>query len=242
MVLFNEAGEGGGPRYAVYIRQTDGSPAIRLGEGNALSLSPDGKWAMARLNTSPSPLILLPTGVGEMRPVKSDGLNHAAAAWLPEGKHIVFSGIEAGHGIRLYLEAIEDGKPKAISGEGVGSSIVLSPAGDSVADIGPDRKIYLYPLAGGDPRPVPGIEPSEVPTGWSEDGRELFVMVRGEIPARVFRVDIATGKRTLWRSLEPADSAGIDTIGRVNLSRDTKSYIYSYVRTLSDLYMVDGLK
>jgi hypothetical protein len=70
----------------------------------------------------------------------------------------------------------------------------------------------------------------------------LFVIQRGEVPARVFRVNVVTGKRELWKSMEPADSAGIDTIGRVNLSRDTKSYVYSYVRTLSDLYLVEGLK
>jgi Tol biopolymer transport system component len=111
-----------------------------------------------------------------------------------------------------------------------------------VADLGPDRKIYVYPIAGGEPRLIPGVAPSEVPTGWSPDGHELFVILRGDIPAHVYRVDIATGKRTLWKTLEPADSAGIDTIGRVNLSLDTKSYVYSYVRTLSDLYLVQGLK
>jgi Tol biopolymer transport system component len=241
-ILFQEAGEGGGPKYAVYIRKTDGSPAIRLGEGSGIALSPDGKWALARLNTTPAPFVLLPTGVGEMKPVKDDGLNHTSAAWLPDGDHIVFSGIESGHGMRLYVESLTDGKPKPITGEGVGPSPILSPKGDLIADTGPDRKTYLYSVAGGDPRLAPGVEPTEVPTGWSADGTELFVILRGEIPARVFRVDIATGKRTLWKSLEPADSAGIDTIGRVNLSLDTKSYVYSYVRTLSDLYLVEGLK
>ena len=241
-ILFQEAGEGGGPRYAVYIRNTDGSPAIRLGEGSGIALSPDGKWALARQNTNPAPLTLLPTGVGEIKQIKDDGLNHTGAASLSDGTQIVFSGIEAGHGMRLYVESLSDGKARAISGEGVGAAPILSPKGDLVADIGPDRKIYVYPLAGGDPRLVPGTEPSEVPTGWSEDGRELFVIFRGEIPARVSRVDIVTGKRTLWKTLEPADSAGIDTIGRVMLSRDNKSYVYSYVRTLSDLYMVEGLK
>ncbi|MGA8441049.1 MAG: protein kinase [Candidatus Sulfotelmatobacter sp.] len=242
MILFQEAGEGGGPRYAIYIRKTDGSPAIRLGEGSGMALSPDGKWALARQNTNPAPLIILPTGVGEMRPVKDDGLNHTGAAWLPDGDHIVFSGIEAGHGMRLYVESLSDGRPKPITEEGVGASVILSPKGDLVADSGPDRKIYLYSTAGGEPRAVPGTEMSEVPTGWSSDGRELFVIVRGQIPAQVFRVDIATGKRSLWKALEPADSAGIDTLGRVLLSSDNKSYIYSYVRTLSDLYLVEGLK
>jgi len=241
-ILFQEAGEGGGPRYAVYIRKTDGSPAIRLGEGSGMALSRDGKWALARQNTNPSHLTILPTGVGEMKPVKDDGLNHTGAAWLPDGDHIVFSGIDAGHGMRLYIESLSDGKPKAVSSEGVGSSIILSPQGDFVADTGPDRKLYLYPVAGGEPRLVPGVEPTEVPTGWSADGREIFVVQRGEIPSQVTRIDISTGKRTLWKSVEPADSAGIDTIGRVLLSQDTKSYVYSYVRTLSDLYLVEGLK
>jgi len=242
MILFQEAGEGGGPKYAIYIRKTDGSPAIRLGEGSGMALSPDGKWALARQNTNPAPLIILPTGVGEMRPVKDDGLNHTGSAWLPDGDHIVFSGIEAGHGMRLYVESLSDGKPKPISEEGVGASVILSPKGDLVADTGSDRKIYLYSTAGGEPRAVPGTEESEVPTGWSADGQELFVIVRGQIPAQVFRVDLATGKRTMWKALEPADSAGIDTLGRVLLSSDNQSYVYSYVRTLSDLYLVEGLK
>jgi serine/threonine protein kinase len=241
-ILFQEAGEGGGPKYAVYIRKTDGSPAIRLGEGSGIALSPDGKWALARQNLNPAPFVLLPTGVGEAQPLKDDGLNHSGAAWLPDAERIVFSAIEPGHGMRLYVGSIRDGRPKAISGEGVGSVPVLSPKGDLVADTGPDRKIYVYPIAGGEPRLVPGIAESEVPTGWSPDGREIFVILRGEIPARVFRVDVASGKRTLWKSLEPADSAGIDTLGRINLSQDTKSYVYSYVRTLSDLYLVEGLK
>jgi len=67
-------------------------------------------------------------------------------------------------------------------------------------------------------------------------------MARGQIPAQVFRVDVATGQRTFWKSVEPADPAGIDTIGRVLVSADGKSYVYGYNRTLSDLYLVQGLK
>jgi eukaryotic-like serine/threonine-protein kinase len=241
-VLFQEAGEGGGPKYAIYLRNTDGSPAIRLGEGSGLSLSPDGKLALARLNQTPAPLVLMPTGVGEMHPTKDDGLNHSAASWLPDGKRVVFTGTEPGHGVRLYLESLDDGKAHPISGEGFAAGFVLSPNGELVATVGPDRKIYLYPIGGGEPRLVPAVQAEEAPTGWSADGRALYVIRRGEIPALVFRIDLASGERTLWKRLEPADSAGIDTIGRVLMSADTKAYVYSYVRTLSDLYLVEGLK
>ena len=241
-ILFQEAGEGGGPKYAVYLRNTDGSPAIRLGEGSGMGLSPDGKWALSRFNVSPSPLVLYPTGVGEMQRLKDDGLNHITGAFLPDGKRFVFSGTEPGHGIRFYWESLDEGKAHAFSPEGVGSGLALSWDGRFVAGRGPDQKTYLYPVEGGDPKPVPGLEPGEFSTAWSADGRSIFVLGHGQVPAQVYRVDIATGQRTFWKSVEPADSAGIDTIGRVVMSADNKAYVYNYVRTLSDLYLVQGLK
>jgi eukaryotic-like serine/threonine-protein kinase len=241
MILFQESGEGGGPHYAVYLRNTDGSPAIRLGEGTGLSLSPDGQWALSRLNVVPSPLVLYPTGVGEMKQLKNDGLNHTTAAFLPDGKRFVFTGTEPGHGARLYVESLEDAKPRTISMEGVRSN-VLSPDGRFVAARGPDDKVYLFPVAEGEPKLVAGVQPGEFPTSWSADGRSIYVIARGQIPAQVFRVDVATGQRTAWRSLEPADAAGIDTIRGVLISSDDKAYVYGYSRTLSDLYLVQGLK
>ena len=246
IILFFESGEGGGPKYAVYLRNTDGSPAIRLGEGSGLSLSPDGKWALSRLNVVPSKLVLYPTGVGDVKQLNDDGLNHMAGAFLPDGKRFVFTGNEQGHGARLYQESMEDAKPhpfsmEGVTGVGVGG-LVLSPDGQFVALRGPDQQIYLFPVNGGDPKLIAGTEPGEYPTSFSSDGRALFLITRGQIPAHVFRVDIGSGQRAFWRSFEPADSAGIDTIRGVELSADNKSYVYGYTRTLSDLYLVQGLK
>jgi serine/threonine protein kinase/Tol biopolymer transport system component len=242
MILFQEAGEGGGPKYAVYLRNTDGSPAIRLGEGSGMALSPDGKWALSRLNVTPSPVVLYPTGVGEAKTPKGDGLNHIRGAYLPDGQRIVFAGTEPGHGVRLYWESLDDAKPHAFSPEGTSSAIVVSPDGEWVAGRGPDLKTYLYPVNGGEPKLVPGMQPGERATAWSADGRSVFVISGGQVPAQIFRVDLATGQRTFWKSVEPADSAGIATISGILMSRDNKAYVYSYVRTLSDLYLVQGLK
>ena len=241
-VLFGETGEGGGPKYAVYLRKTDGSPAIRLSDGIGLGLSPDGKWALTRPNTVPAPLMLQPTGVGEASPLSHDSINHLWARWLPDGKHIVFSGNEPGHGFRFYLESPEESKPHPISPEGVNPSVVISPNGDFVASMGPDHKTYLYPVHGGEPVLVPGTETDEIPTGWSADGRSVYVFRFGEIPAKVFQVELSTGKRKLWKELVPADAAGIDTIRGITLTPDARAYVYGYIRTLSDLYLVDGLK
>ncbi|MFZ0285076.1 MAG: hypothetical protein WAL32_07580, partial [Terriglobales bacterium] len=99
-----------------------------------------------------------------------------------------------------------------------------------------------YPVAGGEPVPVHGAEPDEAPTGWSADGHSLYVFRFGEIPAKIYELEWSSGKRKLWKELVPADAAGIDTIRGVTISRDSKAYIYGYIRTLSDLYLVEGLK
>ena len=102
--------------------------------------------------------------------------------------------------------------------------------------------MYLYPVAGGDPVLVPGAQPDEVPTGWSADGRSIYVFRFGEIPARVFQLELSSGHRKLWKELVPADAAGIDTIRGITITPDARSYVYGYIRTLSDLYLVEGLK
>ncbi|HZD33399.1 MAG TPA: hypothetical protein VE779_17270, partial [Candidatus Angelobacter sp.] len=241
-MLFSESGEGGGPRYAVFLRKTDGSPAIRLSEGSALALSADGKSAMVRPNTPPAPLLQLPTGVGESKVLFQDSINHLSAGWLPDGKQVVFSGSEPDHGFRFYVQTVGDSKPRPISPEGVSTAVVLSPQGNSVASAGPDGRIYLYPVAGGDPVVVPGTEAGEVPTGWAADGKSLYVYKFGDVPAKVFLINVTTGDRKPWKQLSPADSAGIDTIRGINISSDGTSYVYGYIRNLSDLYLVEGLK
>src|SRR5437879_2527267 len=43
-LVSTETGEGSGATPSVYVRKTDGSPAVRLGDGSAIALSPDGRW------------------------------------------------------------------------------------------------------------------------------------------------------------------------------------------------------
>jgi hypothetical protein len=105
--------------------------------------------------------------------------------------------------------------------------------------IGPDRKTYLYPLAGGEPTVVPGIEVNDVVAGFVSDSRSVFVYRRGELPTNVSRLDVTTGQRTPWRSLFPADPGGVGTMSPIP-SPSGDSYVYSYERTLSDLYLSEG--
>jgi serine/threonine protein kinase len=107
---------------------------------------------------------------------------------------------------------------------------------------GADGLAYLYSLTGGPTKTVPDFQQGEQPIEWSADGKSLYVYRPGEFPAKVSQLDLTTGKRTLWRSLAPADPAGVSQIGPIVMTPDGTSYIYGYHRTLSDLYLVEGLK
>ncbi len=250
-LLFDEEGGGGsldysksgGLSYAVYIRKTDGSPAVLLGEGGAVALSPDGKSVIAQTQDSPSQLRLLTTGAGEARELSKDSVNHSWAKWFPDGKRILFTGNEPGKGVRLYVYEPSTGKREPISPEGVnGTSFAISGDSQWVAAIGPDQKGYLYPVNGGDPRLIPGFNAGELPITWSSDNHSLYVYQPGELPARVDRLDLQTGKRAFWKQLMPTDPAGVETIGPILMTPDAQTCVFGYHRMLADLYLVEGLK
>jgi len=250
-LLFDEEGGGGslaysksgGYTYGVYIRSTDGSPAVLLGEGSALALSPDGKWAITQTQVSPAQLRLLPTGAGQAKDLTNDTVNHNWAHWFADGKRILFSGNEAEKGEKLYVLEVATGKARAITPEGVnGNSFSISPDSQWVAAIGPDQHDYLYPVEGGEPRLIPGASQDEQPITWSADARFLYVYQPGELPAHVYRIEIKSGQRTLWKDLMPTDPAGVENIGPILLTPDAKTCVFGYHRNLADLYLVEGLK
>jgi eukaryotic-like serine/threonine-protein kinase len=241
-VLFTEGGEGGGAGYSVYVRKTDGSPAVRIGEGFGQTLSPDGKWAVVILHAATDPqLAVYPTGAGEPKLLSKEGLTVYIACWMPDGKRILFTASEPGRGLRLYLRDVDGGKPRALTPEGYRNVRVVSPDGSMAVVTGPDRKTYLYPISGGEPTAIPGINVNDRVAAFTADGRSVYVFSQEEIPTKVYRVDLATGRRELWRSLMPADPGGVSQIGPLP-TPNGEWYAYSYGRTLSDLYILDGLK
>jgi eukaryotic-like serine/threonine-protein kinase len=198
-VLFEESGEPGGPHCAIAIRKLDGSPPVRLGDGSAGGLSPDGKWAISVFTGTPEHVTLLPTGAGQPRDVPILGLEHVQngfAHFLPDGEKILINGNELGHTVRSYIVDLPEGKPKAVTPEGVVGRLV-SPDGRYVAGLGAGTSLVIYPVSGGVPRSVPGVDTGLTPAQWAEDGSALYVYRAGELPTKVYHVDIATGKRQL---------------------------------------------
>ena len=243
MLLFMEQGTATGHTYAVCMRGTDGSPVIRLGEGAAAGLSPDGEWALTILYSAPPELVLTPTGAGETKTLPRHNITrYFAARWFPDGKRILFVGSEAEKGPRCYEQGIDGGTPRAITGEGVTvRGLPISPDGKSLVANGPDRRAFLQSIEGGEPQPVPGLAPGDILIRWGGDGKSLFVYSGSELPATVYRLDLETGLKAPARVIMPSDPAGVQGIGQIRITPDASSYVYSFKRLLCDLYLVEGL-
>jgi eukaryotic-like serine/threonine-protein kinase len=240
-VLFDEEGVESGPTYTVAVRDMRGSPPIPLGQGMAGHLSPDGKYASTIV--SDAHLLLLPTGAGTARQMDSSDIQRYwhGPSWMPDSKQIVFSANRSGHAVQCFAQDIDGGKPRTVTPEGV-TFCLISPDGKLIAGNGlAGGGGWLYPVEGGQPRPIPGLRAGEG-FGWTSDPRWMYVYQWNQAPAKVYRLNVLTGQRQFFREIAPPDVAGLHNISHIYFSSDGRAYVYSYTRLLSELYLVKGLQ
>ena len=238
-VLFSEAGVGGGAQGSVYLRNTDGSPAVRLGDGRAVALSPDGRWAIAE-GSGQSGYQVLPTGAGQPRPFERQGLTILGAKWLPDGQHVIARARQSDRNPRLYLFDLDRGTSDALTPDtiSVGETWAVSPRGTLVA-VGSDLGVDLHPIGGGPTRRVPGLTGRERLQGWIRDG---LLVSESQALSQVLRVDPLTGRRQVWKEIQPRDPTGIMSVNDFVVTEDGRAYAYSWHRALSNLYLAEGLR
>ena len=235
-LLFDEEGAGGGATAHVYVRSIDGAPAVDLGEGHAVALSPDGRTVLARQRfTNPPRLILFSTGAGEPRPLRTGNVEPGErAAWLPDGKHIVFVGSEARRPRRTYLLDLGSGRVTAITPEGAPGSVV-SPDGQwiVVRERGEwrfcDRYGHTWPA-------LFPIAADEWPLRFRADGRALFVQSGSNVVSLT-----GDGKREVVQTL-PAPPPGNVYATPPVVSADGRAYAYTYNTVFTKLFVVEGLR
>ncbi|MBZ5648020.1 MAG: protein kinase [Acidobacteriia bacterium] len=231
-----------GDFYSVCIRQTDGSPVVRLGEGWAADLSPDGKWALALIARSPDELFLYPTGAGLAKKLSLGAVKDVSTAyWFADGQRILLCGTEAGHGSRCYVHDLTAGPPRAVTPETTTDGIP-SKDGKLVLAQDSDGRWIELPVAGGQPHPVTSLKAGDGVLRWP--GTQ-WVLVRGpksDLPVRVERVDLETGNRTLVRQFAPADLTGTMSSQSVAITDDAKWYAYSILKQNSTLFVIEPTK
>jgi len=103
------------------------------------------------------------------------------------------------------------------------------------------KESRLYSIDGGEARPIPGLLPEES-FSWTTDPKFMYVNQWKQTPIRIYRLNIVTGQRQLFKELNPVDVTGLCDVSNIKLSTDGRAYIYGYTRLLSDLYLVKGLQ
>jgi hypothetical protein len=237
-------------RDELFLRATDGSPPLRLGAGfGGARLSPDGKWVLAISPEAPSNPLLVPVGAGEVRKIGTLGCD--GAEWFPDGKRILCEVSTPAAKFRLFVLELPSGKASEILlAEDAAADLdfcgPLSPDGAFLAGIGRGGDYWIVPIAGGASRRIAGkavgFDKGTSPVGWTADARQLFVHREGEVPDKIQRLDLGTGRIEPWKELTLEDPAGVVRIHPVRVTDDGRSWAYSYIRVLSNLYVVEGLK
>jgi hypothetical protein len=237
-LLFFEASE-----VATYMQPTEGGPAVRLSAGLALGLSPDGAWVVRTgLDLYTGQMVLVPTGAGEPRTIAVPPIVPWGVRWFSDSRRLLLTGNEEGRTIRAWVvDTLAVSAPRPFTPEGIGCWL-LSPDDRTAACARPQREAFFYPLDGGAPRPIRGFVPGDAMLQWSADGRYLLVSEPYSLPARVMKIDVTTGERTLWRELAPANLTGVTGTIVPAITPSLDAWAYSLLRHVNDLYVVDGLR
>ncbi len=245
-ILVNVSGVPNQPE-AFYLRSTDGAVTKKLGEGFGSELSADGKWVVVTRPGPPAQLVLVPTGAGDEKVLERGGIeayDRLSVRWSQDGRRLLFGAHEKGRADRLFVQEVGGGAPRPVTPEGMDAETAsISPDGRHViVQDGTGPNFWVYPTDGGERRPVSGFLPTDyIWRNWSEDGRFAYAWHAFDLPFRVFRVELATGRREPWMTIMPQDPAGIAN-GDLMITPDGKSYAYNCTRLLTDLFLVEGLK
>jgi eukaryotic-like serine/threonine-protein kinase len=248
MVLFEEEGNES-TNYQVFVRNVDGSPAVPIGEGYGLALSPDANWALTEKLTEPTNEVwLLPIGPGEPRRLSPPNLSPAITAqFLSDGKQVVYVANEKGRPARTWLQNVDGSAPRPVTAEGT-SGWIVSPddkwlVAGRRAGFRRATQTALVPIAGGSPQSIAGLNPDEFVLGWTSDGLlyvEPFADDKG-MTLHIEKLNPFTGARHPWRELPKPAIGGVLSEPPI-ISPDGATYLIGYRMRLNDLYTVDGVR
>jgi serine/threonine protein kinase len=244
LLLTVEQGRATKSEYLTYLRKTDGSPASLLGPGMGVSISPDHRFLASLRGDNYRKLAVVPTGAGAVRQMDMPGIDPLWATWFPDGRRLLVPGSSATSGSVYYEKKVDGGPPRQIASPPMRPfCYAISPDGSSIAGISTEGRLTLFPVEGGGaPRMFPADLEAQCVLTWDAAGRSLYYLGASPIPARIQKLDVATGAHEPFRDVAPADRAGVQTVNPVLMTPDGRSIAYSYRRMLGELILVSGLK
>ncbi len=243
-LLITGNGDSAGPEGSVYAWPAQDAQPVRIAAGNGLALSPDGRNAFVVSNETPPALSIVPTGAGrpstlDMGPIESTSW----AGWLPDGR-LVVQVVRPGASPVAYVLSAAGRDPIALLPDGVTLSAtsgnVISPDGSRVIAVDAAGAFVVCTVATPECRPAIGIRDDEHVAGWSADNQSVYVWTQEPGRMHVDRVDVGSGRRTLWKAIRPLQPA---LSGLLSMSASPDGTLaYSYRRSSAQLYVIKGLK
>src|SRR6185437_3260073 len=232
--------EDSGPNYSTYLRAADASPPVRLGDGDPLDLSPDGRWALSAVPSATVQLWLLPTGAGTPRQLTHGDIAWVRGRFLPDGTSIFAFGNPPGQPMRTYL-LDWNGNPRPIAPPGMLGFAATPDSKWILARDGPHAA--LLPAAGGAPRPVlPAADWRTITPLRLLDDRTLLAELPAADGARpVIRLDLATGARTNL-FVVPNQGPGTSELGLWGITADARTYLFKYTTHRDTYFLLTGLR
>jgi serine/threonine protein kinase len=227
----------------VFLRYTDGAPAIRMAEGRARGnpISADGQW-LAIVEGNPPRLQLIPVGAGDSREVPCELAEVTGLQFFPDGTRLLILGNYSESPKQLFELVIDgDGMARPVTDAALAGSFALSHDGKTVAAASADGKVLLISIEDGVSRPLPGGKAGDLPIEWASDNSGVFVVERTHGVVRIVRVNVESGERGEWVAIRPGDPAGILDVMPVHITPDGQTYAYGYRRFLSDLFIASSL-
>jgi Tol biopolymer transport system component len=243
-LLFTDQSGHAGHDYAVYVRKTDGSPAVRIGGGGfGTDITADGRWAIVLLPGDPTARVqIVPVGPGQARVLHWDGFQPTWAYWCPDGHHFLLYASPSGQAGGLYLTDVDGAPPKLVGPDRVPPSGVGAD-GHSFLVHEPKAWVMRSLLASNAERVVAGINNDEFPIAWARDGKHVFVQAPGPTGISIYKVDLDSGQRELWQTVKPKDQVGLRPMNNpVAVTSDGRWMAFTYKTQLGQLYRSDTLK
>jgi hypothetical protein len=229
--------------YNVYLINLDGSPPLLLGSGGDGGISPDNRWVASIIPTDTGKVLLLPTGVGETKTVTASNFRYTSAGWTSDGRSLVVLASESGHPLRFWRQSVDAGEPHPITPEGLYGVFLSVNHADYVSARDTQGSLKLFPVDGVQPKSIAGITDSDEVIGGASDSDTLYITPDATaFPLQVVKLNISTGLRHPFVSIQAADSAGIIAVFDPIFSADEQRYVYTQIRELSVLYVATGLK
>ena len=235
--------------YQLYLQSADDSPPVLIGEGGGTGLSPDGKWAIAVDVPHPDTLFIIPTSVGDSRPLHAPpGRQYAGAAFFPDGKRLLITTKATGQVTESAVQDLDSGAVHTFGKPGrhlpvSGLRLFPGPSPDGRFCIETDdtNHYWLQPIDGAEAKEIAGVNPAERIIGWHGDSNNLFLSDPNGADAEVYNLNLATGARTLWVRFSPVEKAGVRS-KEILFTPDGSRFAYVVRRINSNLFVADGLR